>query len=72
MSRGPGLDLDLVNRSSSMRALPSSPSQPPTAKHPNSVEPDQMVTMGFMLQSASAEGVKVTGDVKVAEAEFCD
>lgn len=31
-----------------------------------------MVTMGFMLQSASAEGVKVTGDVKVVDAEFCD
>ena len=38
----------------------------------HSVDPGQMVTMGFMLQSASAEGVKVTGDVKVVDAEFCD
>ncbi len=30
-----------------------------------------MVNMGFMVEGPNADAVKVSGDVKVTDAEFC-
>lgn len=31
-----------------------------------------MLNLGFMVEGPSADAVKLSGDVKVTEAEFCD
>ena len=46
---------------------------PTTYKHTtHSLEPGQMLNLGFMVEGPSADAVKLSGDVKVTEAEFCD